>query len=607
MAILLNAQGITLSYGTRPLFEKISLSLHSGERVGLIGPNGAGKSTLMKIMSGKLNPDQGVVSFQKGLRVGVLEQVPQFQGDKSILETVMEGADDPDDWEEMGRAQEILSKFEIMDDANQNPETKISLLSGGWKKKVALARELMRRPDLLLLDEPTNHLDLESILWLEEFLKDAPFAVCTITHDRAFLQNVAQRIIDLDRRNPNGIFSVAGDYLTFLQAKEDLLNAQERKETRLRNTLRRETEWLRRGPKARTTKQQARIERAGDLQDTVAELGYRNKNQKVQLDFQGAEKNPRKLLEATGISKSYGPRQIFPKTDIFIHPKSRLGIVGKNGCGKSTLIRVLLKSENPDTGEVFHSDQLQPLIFEQNRESLDPNTTLFRTLCPAGDHVDFQGVQVHVRGYLERFLFTPPQMEMQVRNLSGGEQSRLLIAKLMLQKGNLLVLDEPTNDLDIETLDVLQDVLTDFQGAVILITHDRYFMDQVAQSILAFPEEAKPKELLRFTGMYQWQAWYEVDRETRARELKAASKKEREAQSQKHSVKKKLSFKDQLELDGMEANIRATEKKLQDLAQESGSPVVASNAKRLQEITKEMTQLQAEIDRLYARWAQLER
>ena len=302
------------------------------------------------------------------------------------------------------------------------PRPLIAELSGGWKKRVALARELVRGPDLLLLDEPTNHLDVESILWLEELIQNAPFAVLTITHDRLFLQRIADRIIELDRRNPGGLLSVKGDYTTYLDIKDQLLSSQERREVILKNTLRRETEWLRRGAKARTTKQQARIHRAGDLKNEVEELGYRNQSRSVRIDFQSTEKNPKKLLEAKAIAKSMGGRSLFQRVDLMLTPGKRLGLLGPNGCGKSTLIRVLLGSETPDAGEVFRSDQLSVAYFEQARDSLDPQQTLAKTLCPKGDHVDYRGGRVHIRSYLDRFLFDPGQSEMAVGKLSGGEQ-----------------------------------------------------------------------------------------------------------------------------------------------------------------------------------------
>jgi ATP-binding cassette subfamily F protein uup len=399
MGILLSAHLVSQAFAARPLFEGLTFAIESGERVGLIGPNGAGKSTLLKILAGRMTADSGTVSYQKGLRIGFLEQVPTFSEGATVLETVLEGtpggpsvAKTHADWESLAMASEQISKLDL------NSEAKISQLSGGWKKRVALARELVRQPDLLLLDEPTNHLDLESILWLEEFLARAPFAILTITHDRLFLQRVANRILELDRRNPGGILSIAGDYAHYLESKELLMAAQEKREITLKNTLRRETEWLRQGAKARTTKQQARIQRAGDLKDEVEELEVRNQKRTARLDFFGAEKNPKKLIEAKKISKTLGERVLFKDLSLVLRPGSRLGLLGPNGCGKSTLIRSLVGDDQPTSGEIHRADALKVAYFEQNREILDPEKTVLKTICPEGEWVDYQGLPFVPKG-----------------------------------------------------------------------------------------------------------------------------------------------------------------------------------------------------------------
>ncbi|MGZ3688388.1 MAG: ABC-F family ATP-binding cassette domain-containing protein, partial [Bdellovibrionota bacterium] len=539
----------------------------------------------------------------RGLRVGYLPQVPTFKPGKTVLETVLEGARDPDDWEAQAMAMEAMSRLSLSGVSEFSGETPVDKLSGGWRKRVALARELVRQPDLLLLDEPTNHLDVESIEWLEDFLEHAPFAVLTITHDRLFLQRVANRIVELDRRNAGGILSVSGDYAAYCEIKDQLISSQERRETVLKNTLRRETEWLRQGAKARTTKQQARINRHGELSSEVSELEYRNRERKARLDFQGAEKNPKKLLEAKGISKSYGKKVIFKDVNINLTPGTRIGVLGANGCGKSTLIRVLLGQEQPDTGEIKRSEHLQVSYFEQNRESLDPKLTVAKTLCPSGEFVDFRGGRVHIKSYLDRFLFSYGQSEMAVGKLSGGEQSRLLLARLMLKEANLLVLDEPTNDLDLATLNVLEEVLTDFPGAVLLVTHDRYFLDQVATQILAFnPVPTRRGPLTSFASLFQWEAWHRA-------ELLAPDKPQAApvaAAPAPPEKKRKLSFKEQREFDSMEATIAAAEAELARLEAESAKPENSRAATKLAELAAAMSAAQAEIDRLYKRWAELE-
>ncbi|MEW6055255.1 MAG: ABC-F family ATP-binding cassette domain-containing protein [Bdellovibrionota bacterium] len=626
MATLISAHKLRKTFSERPLFDEITFTIEGGERIGLIGPNGAGKSTLLKILAGLLAPDSGTLSFGRGLKVSYLAQVPAFSEEATVLSTVLEGtgkeSDFEHDWERIVLAEEYISKLSL----NQNgidSETRVETLSGGWKKRVALARELARRPDLLLLDEPTNHLDVESILWLEDFMARANFATLTVSHDRLFLQRIANRILELDRRNAGGLLSVDGDYTTYLELKDQLMQAQERREIILKNTLRRETEWLRRGAKARTTKQQARITRAGELKEEVSELNARNQFRTAKIEFASVGRSPKRLIEATGVGKSYGGRKLFQNVDLSIGPGTRVALLGSNGCGKSTLIRVLLGKETADAGSVVPSDRVSVAYFEQNRETLDGQQTLSQTLCPRGDHVEFRGSRVHIRSYLDRFLFTSPQMDMPVGKLSGGEQSRLLIAKLMLQPANVLVLDEPTNDLDMATLSILEECLTEFDGAVLLVTHDRYFLDQVATQILAFPEDGSGK-LVSFASLEQWEAWHadrprvSAGQKTSTNKVELKQPEARTAVVSSLSVspsvgeqiaqkKRKLSYKDQRELDSMENTIHRAEEELARLAAESELPENAANAKRLGELSTAMAKAQSEIERLYARWSELEK
>jgi ABC transport system ATP-binding/permease protein len=607
VAILISAFEIRKAFAARPLFDGITFSIESGERIGLIGPNGAGKSTLLRILASRSSPDAGTLSFQKGLKVGYLEQVPTFSESATVHSTVMEGTPDPYDWEWMSKAEQLMSKLSLDD-----PSVPISQLSGGWKKRVALARELIKEPDLLLLDEPTNHLDVEGIFWLEELLSQSSFATVTITHDRLFLQKISNRILELDRRNPGGLLSIKGDYANYLETKEQLMNAQEKREVILKNTLRRETEWLRQGAKARTTKQQARIQRAGDLKDEVSELSTRNQSRVVRIDFQSSEKSPKKLIEARKVSKSYGDRVLFKDLNLLLTPGTRVGILGPNGCGKSTLVRTLLGLEEPSDGIVLRSDNLSVAYFEQNRDTLNPDVSVLKTLCPQGEYVDYRGGRIHIRSYLDRFLFSPGQMEMAVGKLSGGEQSRLLIAQLMLKPANLLVLDEPTNDLDMATLNVLEDCLIDFQGAVILVTHDRYFLDHVATQILAL-DRVSPhqKKVVSFASLDQWESWYfeqnDLVKSQLKKEVGSTGKSSLTPSETSESAKKrKLSFKEQREFDSMEENIHRAEAELAHLTQQSTLPENLSHASKLLEITQKMSLLQEEVDRLYKRWSELE-
>ena len=605
MAILINAHELSKTYASRTLFEGITFSISGGERIGLIGPNGAGKSTLLKILAGQVDSDKGTFSIQRGLRIGFLSQIPTFTPGSTIQSSVLEGAHDPHEWQTIALSEELMSKLSLTGNKGIGPDSLVENLSGGWKKRVALARELLKEPDLLLLDEPTNHLDVESILWLEEFLANSSFATFTITHDRLFLQKVSNRILELDRRHKDGLLSVQGDYASYLEVRQAAMASQEASELKLRNTLRRETEWLRRGAQARQTKQQARINRADDLKSSVQDLTSRNQVSVAKLDFHSMEKNPKKLIEAKEIKKSYQGKTVVPTLSMLISPKSRIGLLGPNGCGKSTLIRLLLGTEKPDHGTVHLADRLQVAYFEQNRDSLNTEISVLKTVCPDGDFVNFAGQPVHARSYLQRFLFNYHQMELPVARLSGGEQARLLLARLMLRPANVLVLDEPTNDLDMATLDVLQDVLTEFQGAVILVSHDRYFLDQVCTQLLAFGiDEKNRKVIVPFSDLSQWETWHDTQVKLRARKLPEVEET-LEPEAKASAKKRKLGYKDQRELDNMEATILAAEEKLAHLTAESAKSEIVSNSAKLMELSSEMSALQSEIERLYARWTEL--
>lgn len=602
MALLISTHQLEKSFAGKILFSGVSLGIEDGDKVGLVGPNGAGKSTLMKILAGTSKADGGKVTPKKGLRLGFLPQSPVFAERETIMQALLSRAHDPDD--ALPLAYEWLARLDL---TQFGEDFLVSELSGGWQKRVALARELVTEPELLLLDEPTNHLDVVSILWLEEFLQNAPFAFLMVTHDRLFLQRVVNKVFDLDPRNPNNLLSVNGDYVQYLEAKEQLLSAQAKLEQVLKNTLRRETEWLRRGAIARLAKQKARINRAGDLKGDVENLVDKNRSRVASISFGDAERNPQKLIEIKNVYKSYDHRVLIEDFTCLITPKTRLALLGENGSGKSTLIKMMLGYEQPDSGTVFLSDKVKVAYFEQTRENLEMDKSVLKNICPDGDYVSFQGQYVFARSYLERFLFSRQQMDLPVGRLSGGEQSRLRLAQLMLQEASVLVLDEPTNDLDVATLEVLSDAIQNFNGAVILVTHDRYFMDQVATDILSFPRKESPsKKLERFVGYLQWEeAWLAYDAEA---EVAAAAAAAAVVEQAKPAAKaQRMSFKLKNELEGMEANILKMEDDLAKAGAEASSPEVLSNAKRLQELHGKMSDLQTQIDKSYARWAELEK
>src|SRR5574340_1235198 len=454
--ILLSCESISKAYGVRTLFTDLSLALFDGDHVGLIGPNGSGKSTLLSILAGLEPPDRGTRTLRRHTRIGYVPQEPSFLTDHSIervlQDTLAEEGLDPH--EQGGRIARALS-IGTFPDTEQTVDT----LSGGWRKRLAIAQALLLEPDVLLMDEPTNHLDLEGILWLERLLKERAKAFLIISHDRRFLESVASRMVELNRCYPNGRFEARGRYSDFLEQRDAVLQAQADYQSSLANRVRREVEWLRRGPKARTTKAKGRIQTAGKLIDELEQAEARTAQSTVDIDFSASGRKSKQLLVAQQVTKSFDGRPIVTDLDLLLGPGMRLGLLGPNGSGKTTLLQLLAGTLKPDKGTIVRAEGLRIVSFEQHRESLDQAATLRRALAPSGDAVIYQGRSIHLASWAKRLLFRPEQLDLPVSRLSGGEQARLLIARLMLQPADLLILDEPTNDLDIPSLDVLEDSL----------------------------------------------------------------------------------------------------------------------------------------------------
>src|SRR6267378_3157846 len=456
-SLLLSCESVSKAYGTRPLFEELSFGLFEGDQVGLVGPNGSGKSTLLKILAGLETPDGGTRSVRGGIRVGYIPQDPVLPSGV-LVEEVLAGLDEG---ERAGGIARALGRAGFADG-----RAEVDTLSGGWKKRLAIAHALAAGPDVLLMDEPTNHLDVEGILWLEGLLAERVRAVIVVSHDRYFLEHVATRMLELNRAYPAGLFHTDGRYSDFLARRDEFLRGQAAYEESLANIVRREIEWLRRGAKARSTKAKGRIKEAGRLIAELDDARARAAAAPAGIDFTSSQRRTRRLLVARGLAKALGGRTLIRRLDLTITPGTRIGLMGPNGSGKTTLLNLLAGALDPDAGDIERAEGLRLVRFEQHRAGLDPARSLRRALAPEGETVVFQGRSVHVASWAKRFLFRPEQLEMPVGRLSGGEQARVLIARLMREPADMLMLDEPTNDLDIPTLEVLEDSLAEFDGGL---------------------------------------------------------------------------------------------------------------------------------------------
>jgi ATP-binding cassette subfamily F protein uup len=603
MAQIVSCQSVSKSYSSRPLFRNINLSLDDGERIGLIGPNGAGKSTLLKIIAGMVEPDDGTVVTRKGLQVAYVPQDEQFPAERSILEVLLSALPaEVEEHEAQTRANIMAARCGFTD-----IEAGCKTLSGGWRKRLSLAAQLIKEPDLLLLDEPTNHLDLDGVLWLEKLLLAATIPVVVVTHDRTFLENIANRIVELNQTYAEGHLSVAGHYSDFLLAREQYLTAQANLEQAIASKVRREIAWLQRGARARQTKAQARIDEAGRLIDELAEVKFRNaQNASVEIEFNASGRKTKELLVAKHLAKRIGGKQLFTDVSLVLAPGTRLGLLGTNGSGKTTLLKVLCGELKPDNGTIKRADRLKIVVFDQNREQLDQSKTLKEALCPTGDSVIYQGRSLHVATWARKFLFRSDQLAMPLSYLSGGEQARILIANLMLQPADVLVLDEPTNDLDIPSLEVLEESLQEFAGAIVLVTHDRFMLDTISNVILALDGRGGSGF---FADYEQWQM-----HEQRAQTSTSAGADKREkppaqpgGKAAGGARKRGLSTNEKRELETIDAKIEAAEKHVNALEASLLNPQIASNHVKLQELMGEIATAKAQVQALYERWEDLEK
>ncbi len=560
--------------------------------MGLIGPNGSGKTTLLKILAGCEYPDEGTISAKRGLRIGYVPQVCEFPDQK--IEEVLLGAFSPED-ERPDYEKELMVKTWLSKLGFTGNEPSAARLSGGWKKRLSVAKELLFSPDLLLLDEPTNHLDLEGIVWLENFLmREAP-SFLLVSHDRYFLQNMVNRTIEINAVYPQGLFSIEGTYAHFLEKKEDFLKGQLQQERSIASKARKELDWLRQSPKARTSKSKSRVEDAHQILKELSQIQKRNTQKKADVDFAATFRETQKLLVAKNLAKYAGERLLFHHLDFTLSPGIKIGLMGPNGSGKTTLLKLIAGESIPDQGTIKQADALKIVYFDQYRMQLPDDMTLRQALSPKGDFVSFRGQMIHVNGWCKRFLFSPDLLDMPLAKLSGGERARISIAHLMLQPADILLLDEPTNDLDIATLETLEESLLEFPGALVLITHDRCMLDRVCNELLAL---GNLEQNTFFADYSQWK---------RAQQEGDSFKKSKEVKQENSPRKARLTYTEKHEYDQIEGKIGQLEEEVRLLNSDLEDPAITEKPEQLQALCSQIGLAENQIEQLYLRWEELEK
>ena len=618
---LMQFQRVDFSVGGPLLLEHVDLSIEPGERVCIVGRNGMGKSTLMRLMAGELKPDDGEIRVQNGVVVArMAQEVPQdTQG--TVFDVVAQGLGDlgqllaryhhavhDGDMDAMGeaqaqiearhgwdldrRVQQVLERLELPE------ETDFAALSGGMKRRVLLAQALVRNPDILLLDEPTNHLDIEAIAWLEGFLKSFGGSIVFVTHDRSFLRSLATRILEIDRGQ---LTSWPGDYDNYLRRREERLHAEAQENARFDKLLAQEEVWIRQGIKARRTRNEGRVTALKAMRRERAQR--RDLSGNVKMEAAAAQSSGKKVIEARHITQAYDGRVLLDDVSATIMRGDRVGIVGPNGAGKSTLLKILLGELAPQHGEVKLGTGLQIAYFDQHRSQLDESRTALENVAEGSDFVEINGSRKHIIGYLQDFLFSPERARAPITRLSGGERNRLLLAKLFAQPSNLLVMDEPTNDLDVETLELLEELLLDYKGTLLLVSHDRDFLDNVVTSTLVLEGQGR---LGDYVGGYS--DWLRQRRTPAATATASAPVKPAlSRQPEPATAKRKLGFKETRELEQLPARIEALEAEVARRTAAMNDPAYYQQPPAdLQRANEELAAKQAELDHAYQRWSELD-
>lgn len=579
---ILNIEHISKTFGDKTIFDDVSLGVHQGDKIGVLGVNGTGKSTLLKIIAGQETADEGEVIFGRGIRTAFLPQNPEFPDGAKVLSYVTEGKHDPDGNEPVSEAKTILTKLGICDF-----DESVDHLSGGQKKRAALARTLVDPADVLILDEPTNHIDNDMALWLEDYLNRFKGVLIMVTHDRYFLDRVTNKIAEIDEGK---LYTYDSNYSGFLALKtqrEEMELATERKRQSL---LRTELEWVKRGPQGRGTKQKARLDRYEQLKNMEGPREVQN----VEMDSVGTRLG-KKTIELHRISKAYGEKELIKDFTYILLRDDRLGIIGPNGYGKSTLMKIITGRLAPDTGEVVTGDTVKIGYFAQENEDMEDGIRVIDYIRDVADYIQTPGGKISASQMLERFLFTPSMQYTPLSKLSGGEKRRLYLLKVLMDAPNVLVLDEPTNDLDIATLRILEDYLDSFQGIVLAVSHDRYFLDRIAGRIFAFEGGG---EIKQYEGGYT--DYLRAGKP--AEEPKPKEKTDKKSWKQK-DTRLKFSYKEQREYETIDEDIERLEEKIISVGQQMEEN--ASQYTRLAELTEEKSKLEEQLNEKMERWVYL--
>jgi ATP-binding cassette subfamily F protein uup len=596
---------VTIAYGHLPLLANASLQVDAGERIAVIGRNGAGKSTLLRIIEGTLAPDAGSVWRQRGARVSRLEQDVPLSTERRVFDVVHDGLaahTDEEDWQREQRVRLVLSRLTL------DGEARVDSLSGGWRRRVLLARTLVGEPDLLLLDEPTNHLDIEAINWLEDFVAAYRGAVMFVTHDRAFLDRLATRIVEIDRGQ---LTSWPGDYRTFLRRKDEALAVEAAAHEKFDRKLAEEEAWIRRGIKARRTRNEGRVRALMAMREQRS--ARREQVGSVRLQVEAADPSGKVVFEAEDVSKSYDTACIVRAFSTRVMRGDRVGLIGPNGAGKTTLLRLLIGEMAPDHGEVRHGANVLIAYYDQQREQLDPDASVIDTVGEGNDVVTVNGHSRHVMGYLQDFLFSPERARSPVRALSGGERNRLLLARLLTRPANVLVLDEPTNDLDLETLELLEEQLLEWSGTLLLVSHDRRFLDNVVTSTIAFEGDGRWEEYVG--GYADWlrqspRVALAAGRTTSHRDTGVAPSAPKAPPAQPQAatpMRRKLSYKEQREFEALPTRIATLEEEQKTLeARSAGPEFYKEGAEAIRVVMARLQEVSDELHVAYERWLELE-